>query len=66
MSPSEFQPNGDGQVPRMVGAVGLNAVIEVVSHAWLSKDADVGREIVLNTQTSIHRPLYGNAQVLLT
>ena len=66
MSPSEFQPNGDGQVPRMVGAVGLNAVIEVVGHAWLGEDADVGRNVVLNPQTSIYRPLDGNAQVLLT
>ena len=50
----------------MVGAEGLNAVIEVVSHAWLSKDADVGRDVVLNPQASIHRPLDGNAQALLT
>ena len=43
----------------MLRAVGLDVAMhrDIVLQAWLCEDADVGRQVVLQTETCTNRPL---------
>ena len=52
--PCESQAGGNCNGERMLRAVGLEAaaIRDIVLYAWLSKDADAGRDIVLNADAN--------------
>ena len=62
-SPCKSETDRNSYTPGVLSSNGLCAVVEVISCPGLHKDAEMRREIVLNTQSCIKRPLYGNIYV---
>ena len=63
----EAEAERQSELKRVLGAVGLDAaaVIEEILHTGLKVDAEIGRDIILRTETKRYGPLYRNMGRLL-